>query len=327
MGPGWLAVGICFGLLATGARLAEAQPPRPADTPPAASLIPPRLEPHPVVALTFDDLPAGGGLPQGDTRTAIDGRLARELRANHLKGTYGFVIGADTVGDPDCQQALRFWTGAGMKLGNHTWSHPSLDHTTAAEYEHEIALDEPILRQYAGKSNWHWFRFPYLEEGDTVEKRNQVRGWLKEHGYRIAQVTLNFQDDDWSDPYNRCLAKHDDAGVSWLEQSYMDNAAEFIRVGREEELIAFGHEVPNVLLLHATPFTTLMLPRLLDLLRLQGFRFASLAKVEKNPVYATNPGAVHPSDGELTNQFLNARQLKYPPFTPEPVDKLNSICQ
>jgi peptidoglycan-N-acetylglucosamine deacetylase len=283
------------------------------------------LKRHPAIALTFDDLPAAGGLPAGDTRTGIASRLAAVLKAHHLKGTYGFVMGGDLVGDPDAQEALRVWTRAGMYLGNHTWSHPSLDSVSAAAYEHDIALDEPALRQYSPRNNWHWFRYPYLEEGNTLDKRDQVLDWLHAHGYRVAQVTLTFQDDDWSDPYNRCIARHDQAGVSWLMQSYLQNAAEFIRLGREEELIAFGHEIPNVLLLHETAFTTLMLPRLLDLLRQQGFRFARLSRVERNRAYSFDPGAA--TDGPLTNQFLNARHLQYPPFEPEPEKRLNSICQ
>lgn len=285
------------------------------------------LKRHPKVALTFDDLPAGGGLHAGETRTGIATRLADELKANHLKGVYGFVNASGVAEDPDLQGALRIWVAAGMNIGNHTWSHPSLTASTAGAYLHDIALDEPVLRQYAGTRDWHWFRYPYLEEGDTLAKRDAVRDWLHAHGYRIAEVTLTFQDDDWDDPYGRCLARRDAAGIAWLKQSYLENAAEFIRLGREEEQIAFGHEIPNVLLLHETAFTTLMLPSLLELLRGEGFRFASLATVERNPAYALNPDTALPNGGPFPNQFLNSRHLKYPPFKPEPVDRLNSLCQ
>lgn len=285
------------------------------------------LKRHPVVALTFDDVPAAGGLHVDETRVGIITRLIDELRANHLKGVYGFVNGTDISDDTDLQQALRLWLAAGMRIGNHTFTHPALDDTTAAAYIQDIAINEPTLRQYDPKDDWHWFRYPYLEEGNTLEKREAVRGWLQQHGYRIAQVTLNFQDDDWDDPYGRCLAKHDQAGIDWLKQSYMENAAEFIRLGREEQIVAFGHEVPNVLLLHETDFTTLMLPDLMKFLRSQGFRFATLAKVERNPIYALDPREPNSGGGTITNQVLDAHHLPYPAFKPEPVDKLNSLCQ
>jgi peptidoglycan/xylan/chitin deacetylase (PgdA/CDA1 family) len=264
----------------------------------------PPLKRHPVVALTFDDLPAAGGLHPGFTRTGIATQLSDELKAAHLKGVYGFVNAVGVSDDPDLQQALRVWVGAGMNIGNHTWSHPALSDVGAAAFEQNIAENEPTLREYAGK-----------------------RDWLHDHGYRIAEVTLNFNDDDWDDPYGRCLAKHDEVGIAWLKQSYMQNAAEFIRLGREEEQLAFGHEIPSVLLLHGTSFTTLMLPSLLHLLHQEGFRIASLRKVESNPAYALNPNIGLPDGDPFSNEFLDARHMQYPPFKPEPVQQLNSVCQ
>ena len=295
-------------------------------TPSAAQAFTSVLDRHPIVALTFDDLPAAGSLPAGENRTKIAAALAAELKAAHLTGTYGFVNAVKLENDPDAQQALRIWVNAGMNIGNHTWSHISLTANTAEAFEREIALDEPALAQYAGARDWRWFRYPYLWEGDTLDKRRAVRSWLNENGYRVAQVTLDFEDYAWNDAYARCSTKPDPAAIAWLRQSYLDNAAEYIRLGREESRIAFGREIPNVMLLHATAFTTLMLPDLIDLLRKQGFRFATLPKVEQDPVYAQDPDAALPYGGTLPDQFMDSRHLPYPPFKPKPMDKLKSLC-
>jgi peptidoglycan/xylan/chitin deacetylase (PgdA/CDA1 family) len=290
------------------------------------------LDPHPTVALTFDDLPAAGSLPTGQNRTKIATALAAELKTSHLEGTYGFVNAVKLENDPDAQQALRIWVDAGMNIGNHTWSHQSLNDNTAEAFEREIALDEPALAQYAKGRDWHWFRFPYLWEGETLEKRRAVRAWLRGHGYRTAQVTLDFEDYTWNDAYARCSAQPEAAipnaeAIAWLRQSYLVDAAEYVRLGREEERIAFGHEIPNVLLLHATAFTTLMLPDLLDLLRKEGFRFAQLAEVEQDPAYAQDPDAALRYGGTLPDQFMDSRKLPYPAFKPRPMEKLQSLCR
>jgi peptidoglycan/xylan/chitin deacetylase (PgdA/CDA1 family) len=229
--------------------------------------------------------------------------------------------------DPDAQQALRIWIDAGMKIGNHTWSHMSISGNTAEAYEREIVLDEPALAQYAGKSDWHWFRYTFLWEGDTLEKRHAVRAYLKEHGYRVAQVTLDFEDYAWNDAYGRCSATQDVAAIAWLRQSYLENAAEYIKLGREEEHLAFGHEIPNVLLLHATAFTTLLLPDLVEILRKQGFRFAALSEVERNAAYAQDPDAALQYGGTLPDQFMDSRKLAYPTYKPKPMEKLQSLCR
>jgi ketosteroid isomerase-like protein len=284
------------------------------------------LDPHSIISLTFDDLPAAGRLPTGENRSKIAAALAAELKANHMDGTYGFVNAVKLENDPDAQQALHIWVDAGMNIGNHTWSHMSLSDNPAAAFEHEIALNEPALRQYAAGRDWHWFRYPFLWEGDTLEKRHAVRSYLKEHGYRTAQVTLDFEDYAWNDAYARCWAKKDDAAIALLRQSYLENAAAYVRLGREEERIVFGHEIPNVMLLHATAFTTLMLPDLIDQLRKEGFEFSTLAQVEQDPAYAQDPDAALKYGGTLPDQFMDSRKLPYPPFKPKPFDKMKALC-
>jgi peptidoglycan/xylan/chitin deacetylase (PgdA/CDA1 family) len=305
-----------------------------AQSSPAQPAAPPRLPQlsrHPVVALTFDDLPSAGALPAGDHRARIATTLTSELKANHLEGTYGFVNAVRLENDPDAQQALRIWIDAGMNIGNHTWSHASLTENTAKAYESEIARGEPALAQYAGERDWHWFRYPYLAEGETLEKRNAVRAWLSAHGYHVAQVTLSFDDYAWNDAYGRCVAKQDAAAIAWLRQSYLENATEYIQLGRRESAIAFHregrHEIPHVMLLHAMAFTTLMLPDLIELMRNEGFRFAQLPKVEQDPVYAQNPDAALHYGTSFPSQFMDSRHLTYPPFTPHPNEKLQSLCR
>ncbi|HEV2485134.1 MAG TPA: polysaccharide deacetylase family protein [Terracidiphilus sp.] len=295
---------------------------KPADT----AKLPP-LDPHPVVALTFDDLPAAGALPQNQTRVQVATALTKELKANHLTGTYGFVNAVKLQDNPGAQQALQVWLDAGMNIGSHTWSHMSLTSNPAEAFENNISLNEPALAQYGEMRDWHWFRYPFLWEGDTLEKRRAVRSYLQKHGYRVAQVSLDFEDYAWNDAYAHCVAKQDAASIQWLRDSYLETAAEYIRLGREEQQIAFGHEIPNVMLLHATAFTTLMLPNLMDLLRKQGFTFAGLAQVESDPAYALDPDAALKYGGTLPDQFMDSRHLPYPPVQPKPFKKIQHLCE
>lgn len=322
-----LVAGILLGVCASSGLAGQSSYPAERFRTQKKSDAPTRLDPHPVVALTFDDLPAAGSLPPGENRTKIATALAAELKTSHLEGSYGFVNAVKLENDPDAQQSLRIWVDAGMNIGNHTWSHMSLTGNTAEAYEQEIAQGEPELAQYAGKRDWHWFRYPYLTEGETLEKRHAVRSYLREHGYRVAQVTLDFEDYAWNDAYARCSAERDDAAIAWLRQSYLKSAVEYIRQEREEERIVFGHEIPNVMLLHGTAFTTRMLPDLLDLLRKEGFRFAPLAKVERDRAYALDPDVALDYGDTLSEKWMNARHLIDPPVQPKPFEKLKTLCQ
>lgn len=286
----------------------------------------PPLTKHPVVALTFDDLPAASNLPPGETRAGILTKLAAELNASHLGGTYGFVNAIKLRDNEDAQKALQIWVNAGMNIGSHTWSHMSLSDNTAEFFEEDVVLNEPDLQWYAESRDWRWFRYPFLWEGDTLEKRRTVRTFLKERGYRIAQVTLDFEDYEWNSAYARCVAKQDKNAIEWLRRSYLDTATEYITLGRREEQIAFGHEIPNVMLLHATAFTTRMLPELIELLSKQGFGFASLPEVESNLDFSRDPDAPLRYGGTLPDQFMDSRHLPYPTVQPKPFREIQHLC-
>jgi hypothetical protein len=49
--------------------------------------------------------------------------------------------------------------------------------------------------------------------------------------------------------------------------------------------------------------------------------------VESDPVYTEDPDTALEFGGTLPDQFMDARHLPYPKFTPQPKEKLNSICQ
>src|SRR5580700_9574220 len=147
------------------------------------------------VAITMDDLPRNGALPPGVTQEETTKRVLAILKERHVPPVYGFINAQKLEGSEDGAEALKLWAAAEL-VGNHTYAHMDLEQNTALAFEREIEEDEPALELLKGdaKDNWHWFRYPYLHEGDTVEKRRAVRAYLKAHGYRIAQVTLDWED-------------------------------------------------------------------------------------------------------------------------------------
>src|SRR5262249_12379193 len=153
------------------------------------------IGPSPKVALTFDDLPVHAALPAGLTRSDVARSILAALAAHHAPPTYGFVNAKALEGAPETEEVLRLWRAAGYPLGNHTYSHIDLTANTPEAFEQDVRAGEPVLKRLMEGADWHWLRFPYLHEGDTLEKRRAVRRTLADEGYRIAEVTLSF--DDW----------------------------------------------------------------------------------------------------------------------------------
>src|SRR5882762_7683572 len=65
------------------------------------------------------------------------------LAANRVKAAL-FVIGRN-ADDQEGMTLLRKWDGAGHLIGNHTYSHRSLNSVPAADFEEDIARAENIL--------------------------------------------------------------------------------------------------------------------------------------------------------------------------------------
>jgi len=176
------------------------------------------------VAITFDDLPLKGDLPPGMTRVEITRNTLAVLQKRHMPAAYGFVNAQKLEGNTDAAEALKLWTAA-EPVGSHTYSHMNLSENPPAAFAREIEQNEPALELLAAKDgNWHWLRYPYLHEGDTVEKRRAVRAYLLAHQYRVAQVTLDWEDYLWNSAYARCAAKNDATSIAWLRSSYLDIA-------------------------------------------------------------------------------------------------------
>jgi len=217
----------------------------------------------PKLAFTFDDLPAHGPLPPGETRMGVIAKIAAALRQAKVPPTYGFVNAEWTEQEPSKIAVLRAWRDAGNPLGNHSWSHMNLDAHPLGAFEGDIARNEALLSGLMKNADWHWFRFPFLVEGDTPEKKNGVRAYLGRHGYKIAGVTMSFGDYMWNEPYARCKTKNDTKSIRLLEDTYLRAAKDAADYSRELSHRLFHRDIPYVLLMHVGAFDAEMLLRLL----------------------------------------------------------------
>ena len=283
-------------------------------------------EAGPQVAFTFDDLPAHGPLPPGMARPAVVRSILATLQREKMPPVYGFVNGFRVAQYPYQIQILEAWHAAGEPLGNHTWSHPELDKLSAEQYEADIAKNEQLLRKVDPGADWHWFRYPFLEEGNTVAKREAVRGWLQTHQYQVAEVSMDFQDYLWNEPYARCAAKHDEAAIQQLHDTYLGTATTYIGVYRELAHRLYGHDVPYVLLMHVGAFDARMLPELIALFRKQGFGFTTLETAMADPIYRADPEVATPGGTTFNEMLATVRHIAVPDAQ-EPETLLDHLCR
>jgi peptidoglycan/xylan/chitin deacetylase (PgdA/CDA1 family) len=279
------------------------------------------------VALTFDDLPAHSTLPPNLSRVDIAKIIISDLQSAHAPKTYRFVNAGKLENVPADIDVLKMWRAAGFPLGSHTYSHMSLTANSAEAFEEDIRKNEPVLESLMAGDDWHWFRYPFLWEGDTFEKRRAIRAYLTANGYRVAQVTLDFEDYAWNDPYARCVVKNDAAAIERLKALYISTAVEYIRLGQTMAKLIYGRDIKHVLLLHLGGFETVMLPQLLTYLHSRGFSLVTLEEAETDSAYQSDPNVASQFGGTPLEQMMNATHLKIPPHMEKPFKELEAICR
>src|SRR5580658_4630797 len=278
------------------------------------------------LAITFDDLPLNGSLPPGVTRAETTKNVLEILKKRHVPPVYGFINAKRLEGNADGAEALKLWA-ASEPFGNHTYSHMDLEQNPPEAFERDIEENEPALELLRSDDNWHWLRYPYLHEGDTVEKRRAVRAYLKVRGYRIAQVTLDWEDYLWNTAYARCAAKNDKKSIEWLRTSYLSTASEFLDLGREQAKLIYGREISYVLLMHLGAFSSAILPDALDLLQKKGFKLVTLEEAQSYVAYESDPDVGLHDAGTLLDQMMQVKGIKYPDHTEKPYKEIESLCQ
>jgi len=239
----------------------------------------------PQLALTFDDLPAHAPMPPGTTRVEIAKTIIAALQAAGVSSATGFVNGGLLQQEPEAAPVLQLWHEAGFGFGNHTWSHPGLSKLTVEDFEADVLKGEQVLAENSAGADWHWFRYPFLDEGDTPQKRAAVRSFLASRGYRVGTVTMTFDDWAYSEPYARCAAKDDQASIAEMERDYFAAAEDSLDHSRKLSDELYGRDIPYVLLMHLGAFEARTMPKLLAFYRAKGFEFVSLAEAERDPYY------------------------------------------
>lgn len=267
------------------------------------------------IAITIDDAPAHGPVPAGETQVGVAARMIAALSEAGEAPATVFINGASVERDPATARVLELWRAAGHALGNHTWAHQNLNVVGAEAYEAEILHNEPLLAVLMGERDWRWFRYPFLAEGDDPLMRTRIRAFLDARGYRVAAVTMSFDDWAWSDPYLRCRALGDDAAIARMERSYLEAAEAAFDHSRVMAQALYGEDIPYVLLLHTGAFHARMLPQVLALYRARGAAFIPLEQAQSHPFYEADM-RMTPSDEPLSLEAaLAARGQAAPPKT------------
>jgi peptidoglycan-N-acetylglucosamine deacetylase len=248
-------------------------------------------EPHRQVAITIDDLPAGMAdrMPAADI-TAMTAKLLGTLRDQKIP-VVGFVNEKKLYkpGEVDERiKALQMWLDYGFELGNHTFSHASLNQVGLKAWEEEVIRGESVTSMLLAprKMKLRYFRHPYLDTGRDLQTRRQAEAFLVERGYRIAPVTLDGWDWMFAGLYEDAKKRNDATLQQQIVKEYLAYHDASFAYAEQLSIKVVGYEPKQVLLLHASNLEADHIGELMDVLRKRGYRFITLEDALGDPAYS-----------------------------------------
>jgi len=294
------------------------------------------------VAITVDDLPTTGKATPAMSRLEMANEVIRVLKEAGVPGAMGFVNGATIEGFARQVAVVKAWKAAGFPLGNHGFSHLSLDVPAAGQaqpvdvqtYINDITKNEKYVSDYMGGAAYQkFFRYPFLQEGATQERRTAVRTAITGAGYKVAQVTIDFKDWYWNDPYVRCYNKNNpqaEASIAAMKQQYIQNAVNQLKGADRLGKFLYRRPVKQILLLHMNSTTTDWLKDLIAAYKAAGVTFIPFETAAADPAYATDPNQPTTSGQTYFMQVRTARDIDDPTMTIPPVTtqqaQLANLC-
>jgi len=242
------------------------------------------------VAITIDDLPAGSANSlSAATIIEMTAKLLGTLHDQKVPAV-GFVNEKKLykTGEVDDRiKALRMWLDYGFELGNHTFSHASLNQVGLRAWEDEVVQGESVIRLLLAehKMKLRYFRHPYLDTGRDLQTRRQAEAFLVERGYRIAPVTLDAWDWMYAPVYEDAKKRGDTALQQKLTDSYLSYSDTVFAYSEQLAKQTIGYEPKQILLLHANQLEADHIGDLLDVMRKRGYRFVTLEDALSDQAY------------------------------------------
>jgi peptidoglycan/xylan/chitin deacetylase (PgdA/CDA1 family) len=286
------------------------------------------------IAITIDDLPVVSTRRDLKNRQEITRKLLGHIKKAKIPAI-GFVnenkLYANEKRDEAQIDLLRMWTDAGLELGNHTYSHRSLNTIPLAEYQSDLLKGESITRELLAKKKrvLRFFRHPYLQTGRSMEVKAQFDAFLKQHDYTIAPVSIDNADYIFSAAYDKAFDKGDLESMKKVGEAYIPYMEAKVEYWERQSMKLFGREISQTLLMHANFINSDYMDDLAAMLRRRGYKFITLEEALKDDAYRLPDTYVGPAGISWMHRWAREKGREFvigdEPKVPEFVMKLSGF--
>ena len=241
------------------------------------------------VAITVDDLPVAQSGPSACRFGSLQIQTLRLLEQflRQKAPITAFVVAGNCpdLTDDDRRTVLKLWQDAGAELGSHTYSHLDLSTEDPAAYEADILKADQTLRPLLGGRPIRYFRYPMLHTGPTPEIKARIAKFIASRGYTNAPVTFDNADWMFANVYASAISKGNMELMAHVKDEYVHYMETVVDFFEQRTVEVVGHDIPQILLIHANRLNADLVTDLLTMLKRRGYRFITLEQALKDPAY------------------------------------------
>ena len=250
------------------------------------------------IAITIDDLPfvgSGTSTPANLKRTQERFMAIVKVLVDNQVPATGFAIGGSIAKNE--WDLLRLFRDQGLSLGNHTYTHRSVNTMSAEKYIADIERADNILAPVM--TNPKYFRYPYLAEGKG-DKKQVIHEFLAAHEYTIAPVTIDSKDYEFNAQFYKIPYKNRAKSLNQFKKHYLAYIWKQTLRAEQKSKTHVGQPMKQILLIHANLLNSLCLGDIIEMYRQNGYIFISLTDALKgNTAEPITDLAAEPSPAEL----------------------------
>ena len=243
------------------------------------------------VAVTMDDLPLQR-IEKFSTEKlyGITAKIIEKIKLVNAP-VVGFVNGVklQTEGKYDESKIdlLKMWLNAGLTLGNHTYAHKSANAVPVKEYEEDILKGEAVLKETVenGGAELIYFRHPYLQTGRSLEVKNEIDNFLKDHNYIIVPVTIDNSEWIYASAYDKAVDSNSTGMMKKIGDEYLRYMKAKLDYWESQSNALFGRNINHILLIHANTLNSDYYDQLCGMIKDSGYKFISVDEALSDPAY------------------------------------------
>ncbi|AMW77491.1 polysaccharide deacetylase [Acinetobacter sp. TGL-Y2] len=261
------------------------------------------------LALSFDD-----GLDPSLNPDAqqINHDILKALKQNQVQAI--LYPSLSKIGGNQGLSLVAEWGQHGHRIANHGNLHLNLN-------KNEVSLDaylHDIQQGHEAFSTLDGFvaryRFPFLKEGNTLEKRDGVRRWIKDHHYQSGAVSIDASDWYYNQLFLKFQQNNDANSLKKLKQAYISHLLDRAKYYDGLAIETLGRSPKHILLLHVRAINAAWLKDVIAAFQDSGWQFIDSDSAYQDPLYTIEPQALPAGESILWNIAKNygVPNLRYP---------------